>query len=94
MFCFKTIPGANYFLAKPIRTKKNKKKLSGHSIDFIILAFSFKNGADNSSRSSKKLRIMEEVIVKSKSWQLTEIQDPAKCRISIMPERDTSGKVR
>ncbi|KAK9919923.1 hypothetical protein M0R45_028497 [Rubus argutus] len=51
------------------------------------------NGADNSSRSSKKLRIMEEVIVKSKTWQLTEIQDPAKCRISIMPERDTSGKV-
>ncbi|KAM5561099.1 hypothetical protein ABKV19_021949 [Rosa sericea] len=51
------------------------------------------NGANTKSRSSKKRKTVEEVINKSKPWQLTDIRDPVRCRLGVMPETDSSCKV-
>ncbi|XP_047328825.1 topless-related protein 3-like isoform X2 [Impatiens glandulifera] len=52
------------------------------------------NGVDAMGRSMEKPRILDDVIDKPKSWQLTEIVDPVQCRIVTMPESaDTAKKV-
>ncbi|KAK4761470.1 hypothetical protein SAY87_029354 [Trapa incisa] len=52
------------------------------------------NGVDAIGRGIEKPRVVEEVVEKSKLWQLTEIVDTVQCRIITMPDSgDTSTKV-
>ncbi|XP_047324317.1 topless-related protein 3-like [Impatiens glandulifera] len=52
------------------------------------------NGADSIPRSMEKPRLLDDVIDKSKPWQLTEIVDPVQCRHVTMPENiDATHKV-
>lgn len=53
-----------------------------------------KNGADSVARSMEKARHVDDVTEKSKSWQLTEIIDPAHCRLVTLPDStDATNKV-
>uniref|UniRef100_A0A2P2MSH2 Topless-related protein 3 isoform X1 n=1 Tax=Rhizophora mucronata TaxID=61149 RepID=A0A2P2MSH2_RHIMU len=53
------------------------------------------NGVDPMNRSMEKPRTMDDVIDRSKPWQLAEIVNPAGCRLVTLPESiDTSSKVR
>ncbi|CAN1197959.1 Topless-related protein 3 [Linum perenne] len=52
------------------------------------------NGVDPVNRSVEKPRPVEEVVEKSKPWQLTEIVEPSECRMVTLPDStDTSSKV-
>ncbi|CAI8615392.1 unnamed protein product [Vicia faba] len=52
------------------------------------------NGVDPTVRNVDKPRTVEDVIDRTKSWQLSEIVDPAHCRLVSMPDSpDTSCKV-
>lgn len=52
------------------------------------------NGADSVARSMEKPRHVDDVAEKSKSWQLTEIVDPAHCRLVTLPDSaDATNKV-
>ncbi|KAK4769627.1 hypothetical protein SAY86_027777 [Trapa natans] len=52
------------------------------------------NGVDAIGRGIEKPRVVEEVVEKSKLWQLTEIVDTVQCRTITMPDSgDTSTKV-
>ncbi|KAJ8772012.1 hypothetical protein K2173_027189 [Erythroxylum novogranatense] len=52
------------------------------------------NGVDAVNRSMEKPRTVDDVIDKSKPWQLAEIVDPGECRLVTLPEStDTSTKV-
>ena len=54
----------------------------------------FKNGVDALNRSMEKPRTVDDVIDKTKPWQLAEIVDPGECRLVTLPESaDTSSKV-
>lgn len=45
-------------------------------------------------RSVEKPRSVDDIIDKTKPWQLTEILDPVHCRLVTMPDStDTSSKV-
>lgn len=45
-------------------------------------------------RGVEKPRTVDDVSDKAKPWQLTEILDPAQCRLVTMPDStDTSSKV-
>lgn len=60
----------------------------------MVLAFSIKNGVDPMSRSVEKSRAVEDATDRTKSWQLTEILDPAQCRSVTMPDNtDSFSKV-
>ena len=61
---------------------------------FIFLNFLFKNGVDPMNRSMEKPRTVDDVIDKTKPWQLAEIVDPGECRLVTLPDStDTSSKV-
>ncbi|XP_050380281.1 protein TPR1-like [Argentina anserina] len=51
------------------------------------------NEANSTSRGTKKQKIVEEVVDRSKSWQLIDIRDPGKFSLGVMPETDSSCKV-
>ncbi|KAK4748798.1 hypothetical protein SAY87_015384 [Trapa incisa] len=52
------------------------------------------NGVEAMGRGVEKPRAVEEVVEKSKSWQLTEILDTIQCQLVTMPDSgDTSSKV-
>uniref|UniRef100_A0A6M2F2W7 CTLH domain-containing protein n=1 Tax=Populus davidiana TaxID=266767 RepID=A0A6M2F2W7_9ROSI len=52
------------------------------------------NGVDALNRSMEKPRTVDDVIDKTKPWQLAEIVDPGECRLVTLPESaDTSSKV-
>ncbi|KAF7837781.1 topless-related protein 2 [Senna tora] len=52
------------------------------------------NGVDSSARSIEKQKSLDDVSDKSKPWELTEIVDPAQCRMVTMPEStDAANKV-
>ncbi|KAJ6876685.1 topless-related protein 3-like isoform X2 [Populus alba x Populus x berolinensis] len=52
------------------------------------------NGVDPMNRSMEKPRTVDDVIDKTKPWQLAEIVDPGECRIVTLPDStDTSSKV-
>ncbi|MCH93917.1 topless-related protein 3-like, partial [Trifolium medium] len=52
------------------------------------------NGVDPTGRSVEKPRTVEDVMDRTKSWQLSEIVDPVHCRLVTMPDNtDTSSKV-
>ncbi|XP_061371961.1 topless-related protein 3-like isoform X2 [Gastrolobium bilobum] len=52
------------------------------------------NGVDPTGRNGEKPRTMEDVIDRTKPWQLSEIVDPAQCRLVTMPDStDSSSKV-
>ncbi|CAL0308549.1 unnamed protein product [Lupinus luteus] len=52
------------------------------------------NGVDPMGRNVEKPRIVEDVIDRPKSWQLSEIVDPVQCRLAAMPDNvDSSTKV-
>ncbi|XP_043815134.1 topless-related protein 3 isoform X2 [Manihot esculenta] len=52
------------------------------------------NGVDNLNRSMDKPRTVDDVIDKSKPWQLAEIVDPGDCRLVTLPDStNTSSKV-
>jgi WD40 repeat protein len=52
------------------------------------------NGVDPTGRSVEKPRTVEDVMDRTKSWQLSEIVDPVHCRLVTMPDStDTSSKV-
>ncbi|KAE9615942.1 putative transcription factor WD40-like family [Lupinus albus] len=52
------------------------------------------NGVDPLGRNLEKPRIVEDVIDRPKSWQLSEIVDPVQCRLAAMPDNiDPSSKV-
>lgn len=52
------------------------------------------NGVDSMVRGVEKPRTVDDVSDKAKPWQLTEILDPAQCRLVTMPDStDTSSKV-
>ncbi|KAJ6397454.1 hypothetical protein OIU77_018463 [Salix suchowensis] len=52
------------------------------------------NGVDPMNRSIEKPRTVDDVIDKTKPWQLAEIVDPSECRLVTLPESaDTSSKV-
>ncbi|EXB56799.1 Topless-related protein 3 [Morus notabilis] len=52
------------------------------------------NGVDPMVRGVEKPRTVDDVSDKAKPWQLTEILDPAQCRLVTMPDStDTSSKV-
>lgn len=53
----------------------------------------FQNGVESMARSMEKPRTMDDV-EKMKPWQLTEIVDPAQCRMVTMPDStDATNKV-
>ena len=57
-------------------------------------AFSTKNGVDPMGRSVEKPRTVEDVMDRSKPWQLSEVVDSVQCRLVNMPDStDTSSKV-
>ncbi|KAI5658642.1 hypothetical protein M9H77_27435 [Catharanthus roseus] len=49
------------------------------------------NGVESISRSMDKPRAMEDVNEKIKPWQLTEVLDPANCRMVTMPDSTDAG---
>ncbi|CAL5194794.1 unnamed protein product [Lathyrus oleraceus] len=52
------------------------------------------NGVDPTGRNAEKPRTVEDVIDRTKSWQLSEIVDPVHCRLVTLPDSlDTSSKV-
>ncbi|EEF49925.1 WD-repeat protein, putative [Ricinus communis] len=52
------------------------------------------NGVDPMSRSMEKLRTVDDVIDKTKPWQLAEIVEPDECRLVTLPDStDSSSKV-
>ncbi|XP_021898842.1 LOW QUALITY PROTEIN: topless-related protein 3 [Carica papaya] len=52
------------------------------------------NGVDPMGRSIEKPRTMDDVVDKTKPWQLAEIVDPIHCRLVTLPDTtDTSSKV-
>ncbi|KAJ6762623.1 PROTEIN putative-RELATED [Salix purpurea] len=52
------------------------------------------NGVDPMNRSMEKPRTVDDVIDKTKPWQLAEIVDPGECRLVTLPNStDTSSKV-
>ncbi|XP_019422811.1 PREDICTED: topless-related protein 3-like [Lupinus angustifolius] len=52
------------------------------------------NGVDPMGRNVEKPRIVEDVIDRPKSWQLSEIVDSVQCRLAAMPDIiDSSSKV-
>ncbi|XP_058002863.1 topless-related protein 3-like isoform X2 [Hevea brasiliensis] len=52
------------------------------------------NGVDTLNRSMEKPRIVDDVIDKTKPWQLAEILDPGDCQLVTLPDStDTSSKV-
>ncbi|KAJ6974217.1 hypothetical protein D5086_024031 [Populus alba] len=52
------------------------------------------NGVDPMNRSMEKPRTVDDVIDKTKPWQLAEIVDPGECRLVTLPDStDTSSKV-
>lgn len=54
----------------------------------------FQNGVDSMARSMEKPRALDDVNDKMKPWQLTEIMDPAHCRMVTMPDSaDATNKV-
>lgn len=62
--------------------------------NIFFLNFLFKNGVDPMNRSMEKPRTVDDVIDKTKPWQLAEIVDPGECRLVTLPNStDTSSKV-
>ena len=54
----------------------------------------FQNGVDSMARSVEKPRALDDVNDKMKPVQLTEIMDPAHCRMVTMPDSaDATNKV-
>ncbi|KDP23429.1 hypothetical protein JCGZ_23262 [Jatropha curcas] len=52
------------------------------------------NGVDSMNRNMEKPRAVDDVIDKTKPWQLAEILDSGECRLVTLPDsRDTSSKV-
>ncbi|KAL1545997.1 Topless-related protein 3 [Salvia divinorum] len=52
------------------------------------------NGVDSMTRSMEKPRALDDANDKTKPWQLTEIMDPAHCRMVTMPDSaDAANKV-
>ncbi|KAG6750420.1 hypothetical protein POTOM_044913 [Populus tomentosa] len=52
------------------------------------------NGVEPLNRSMEKPRTVDDVIDKTKPWQLAEIVDPGECRLVTLPDStDTSSKV-
>ncbi|KAG9459547.1 hypothetical protein H6P81_004055 [Aristolochia fimbriata] len=52
------------------------------------------NGVDPMARSIEKQRVLEETADKAKPWKLTEVTDPAHCRVVTLPDNtDPPSKV-
>lgn len=61
---------------------------------WLTCGFLFQNGVDSMARSMEKPRALDDANDKTKPWQLTEIMDPAHCRMVTLPDSaDAANKV-
>lgn len=51
-----------------------------------LLDFTFQNGVDSTARSMEMQKILDDANNKTTQWHLTEIVDPAQCRMVTMPD--------
>lgn len=57
----------------------------------MVLKSLLKNGVDPAPRSVEKPRTVEDMMDRTKPWQLSEIVDAGQCRLVTMPDSTDAG---